>query len=140
MTQGRAARVLTRVARMFWSNHFQSANSYAKSSAAWHNGTARAATRGTVPPLVLQHEVPSLRARKTSATATARADHAADRCARVLGPASRARAGTLPNDRAADARRFRSAALVLRTAVGDAVLSGGNVSRRECRHPGVPVL
>src|SRR3954464_6842510 len=131
MIRERDKAVWMRAAQRCYSSHSQSARSYDTSSATWHNGAARAATRGSAPPLVLLVEVSPFCAREASPPATARSDNAADRCTRVLGPAARARAWAMSHDCAAAARRICAEALVLWTSLGHALLSGRNVSRRE---------
>src|SRR5438105_10959679 len=114
---------------MFWSSRSQSASSYVRSNATWHRGATGASARRPASALVLSHEVPAFRARETAAPAAARPDHASDRCAGLLRPASRTGARTVSDDRATLARGIRTPPLVLRTAFGDTVLSGRNVSR-----------
>src|SRR5207248_11017254 len=103
-------------------------------------GAESAPARWSAAALVLSDEVPSVRAREKAAAATAWADHAADRRIGVLRSAARARARLMSDDRPAAARRIRAATLVLWIAIGDALLPGRNVSRRERWHSGVSLL
>src|SRR2546423_13925770 len=125
---------------MFCSSLSQSASSYVRSNATWHSGAESASARWAAAALVLSDEVPSVRARETSAPATTRSDHAPDRRAGVFRSAPRARARAVSDDRQTAARGIRATAMDLRIAIGDSILPGRDVPRRERWHSRVSIL
>src|SRR5688572_11336016 len=91
--------------------------------------------------MVLLAQVRCLPTRAAAARRTARARRPSNRCTGLLRLAACPRPRLLPDDRAApEGRGLSLAPVVFRPSVGDAVLSGGNLPRRERSDPRLPVL